>query len=661
MRVPGIRVSGMRVSATLGATGGAGRAPGRQRLGVRCVAISAAVLTAGAVLVGASSAAAMTWSAPVTVSGSDSFPAPSQNGGARTAAFGGVAMDAAGDAVATWMSYADANYDCPCYVRAALRPAGGAFGAPVTLSPAGEAGIGQPGASAALQGFPRVAMDAAGDAIVVWSYDTDPSGGLSSDEQVYASVRPAGSQFADPVQVSTAARGGGSPLVAMDSAGDAEVMYVSWDDGDQVTRVEVAARPAGGAFDAPQLVTGTAYNIASCCDRANLAMSAGGRAAIAVDACSATSYCNSGSPADGTEEVLAATAPAGGAFGTPVAVSPSVAISATHPFGLPPMEDLSSVAIDDQGDTAVLYNDWPSQDSTTAMAATSDAGGAFSPTPATLGTAGSSFPYSVALLGDRTAVAEIGTASGPVEVATRPTGGAFGAPAAVPGTSAATTPAALATAASLAGASGDVLAPLLTSNGAGDASLGASIGSAAGAFDQLATLSASTGGLNDGGGVASAIDKAGDQAVVMWQDGSGPMKVSIGGPPATSPPPSPPATSPPASTPPGSTSGPGPTPSGPSRQARRPNTRITGRSVNGRHRTATFKFKAIGSATGFQCALVTQPKRHQRKARLRFARCRSPKTYNHLARGGHYTFYVRAVGAAGSDRTPASVRIGMRR
>ncbi|MGH3266384.1 MAG: hypothetical protein ACRDNS_30825, partial [Trebonia sp.] len=79
-------------------------------------------------------------------------------------------------------------------------------------------------------------------------------------------------------------------------------------------------------------------------------------------------------------------------------------------------------------------------------------------------------------------------------------------------------------------------------------------------------------------------------------------------------------------------------------------------------RTATFKFKATGpAATGFQCALVKKTNGRHGKAKLRFARCRSPKTYKHLARGAHYTFYVRAIGAAGPDRTPASVRIGVSR
>lgn len=93
----------------------------------------------------------------------------------------------------------------------------------------------------------------------------------------------------------------------------------------------------------------------------------------------------------------------------------------------------------------------------------------------------------------------------------------------------------------------------------------------------------------------------------------------------------------------------------------RPNTRITSKKLNKKTRSVIFKFKAVGKASGFQCALVKQPakshpKSHHKKAKQpkpRFSGCRSPKGYKHLARGGRYVFYVRAVGPGGSDRTPA--------
>lgn len=63
-------------------------------------------------------------------------------------------------------------------------------------------------------------------------------------------------------------------------------------------------------------------------------------------------------------------------------------------------------------------------------------------------------------------------------------------------------------------------------------------------------------------------------------------------------------------------------------------------------RSATFRFTAGGSSTGFQCAL------HKKGKRAKFTGCRSPKRYGNLAEG-RYTFEVRAVGADGDDATPA--------
>jgi predicted phage tail protein len=82
--------------------------------------------------------------------------------------------------------------------------------------------------------------------------------------------------------------------------------------------------------------------------------------------------------------------------------------------------------------------------------------------------------------------------------------------------------------------------------------------------------------------------------------------------------------------------------------AARPNTKIGAASVNSKKGTATFKFNAVGAATGFQCALVS--KKHKKPT---FKKCRSPKTYKLLTQG-NYTFEVRALNAAGIDRSPAT-------
>ena len=75
-----------------------------------------------------------------------------------------------------------------------------------------------------------------------------------------------------------------------------------------------------------------------------------------------------------------------------------------------------------------------------------------------------------------------------------------------------------------------------------------------------------------------------------------------------------------------------------------PGTKITTAMISSKHHQATFTFKAIGTATGFQCALVRTPK-------ASFSACRSPKTYTQL-KPGKYTFEVRALSAAGHG-TPA--------
>jgi hypothetical protein len=84
-----------------------------------------------------------------------------------------------------------------------------------------------------------------------------------------------------------------------------------------------------------------------------------------------------------------------------------------------------------------------------------------------------------------------------------------------------------------------------------------------------------------------------------------------------------------------------------------PNTKIAGEKVSSRKRKATFKFKAIGTSTGFQCALIKHPKRHHKKPRPSYRLCRSPKSYTRL-KPGRYTFLVRAFNVTASDPTPAT-------
>jgi DNA-binding beta-propeller fold protein YncE len=77
-----------------------------------------------------------------------------------------------------------------------------------------------------------------------------------------------------------------------------------------------------------------------------------------------------------------------------------------------------------------------------------------------------------------------------------------------------------------------------------------------------------------------------------------------------------------------------------------PNTKILKAKINSKVGRATFKFKAIGTASGFQCALA---KKHRKS---RFKKCKSPKTYTHL-KTGRYLFEVRALDGGVKDPSPA--------
>jgi hypothetical protein len=148
-----------------------------------------------------------------------------------------VASDAQDDAVAVWLQFDGANYR----VLAAYRPAGGSFGAPQTLSPAGyEAGE------------PRVAMNATGEAVIVWSL----ASGLS--EEVQASTAAPGGAFGAPVALTGPTSVANVPQVALDSHGDTIAVWEGWDGAN--VRIEATTRPAGGGFGEPQYLSPAGNN-----------------------------------------------------------------------------------------------------------------------------------------------------------------------------------------------------------------------------------------------------------------------------------------------------------------------------------------------------------------------------------------------------------------
>jgi hypothetical protein len=155
--------------------------------------------------------------------------------------FGGstpdVALDAQGVAVIVFPALDDSGGGV---VRAATKPAGGAFGAPVDLA------TGVP----TLDDVPRVAMNAGGMAVAVW---TRRSG---ANTIIQSSTRQPGGAFASAINLSAAGADAKNPRVAVNDAGAAAVAWTR-DDG-TVDRVQSRVRPAGqSAFAAVQNLSAT--------------------------------------------------------------------------------------------------------------------------------------------------------------------------------------------------------------------------------------------------------------------------------------------------------------------------------------------------------------------------------------------------------------------
>ncbi len=151
-----------------------------------------------------------------------------------------VAMNDRGDTVVAWTRGEGSDG----VVQAAFRPAGGSFGAPVNLSTGGESAT-----------APRVAIDDAGDATVVW----DRYNGVH--ELVEEATRPAATgSFSKAAVLSNEAESAIQPFVAMNAEGDTAVTWAASNGATQV--VQVAVRPAGGTFDKAVSVSAEAANAA---------------------------------------------------------------------------------------------------------------------------------------------------------------------------------------------------------------------------------------------------------------------------------------------------------------------------------------------------------------------------------------------------------------
>lgn len=235
-----------------------------------------------------------------------------------------VALDPAGDAVVAW---AEKPSGSELVVDAVRRPAGGAFGAPQTLSDGAHTGWN-----------PSVAMGAGGQAAVAWMH----SDGSNERIQVSTSTSP-GALLSAPQTISRAGANGEYPAVAVSASGQAVVAWSEAGTG------EIAGGPVGGSF-------GPVTDLEPFTGEMQLAIDAAGDA-IAVWADREGSV----------NQASAAVRSASGAVSAPVALSSSA--ESVERLG---NEPTVTVGMDAAGDAVAGWND---QVSTVAKVSIFDATG----------------------------------------------------------------------------------------------------------------------------------------------------------------------------------------------------------------------------------------------------------------------------------------------
>jgi hypothetical protein len=257
-----------------------------------------------------------------------------------------VAIDQAGDAIVVWAHFDGANF----VIQAALRPAGAAhFGTPFNVSvppPSPE-----PPQEHAIE--PHVAVDPAGDAVVVWTKRQ----GSTSDQVIQAAVLAHGATtFSSPQNLSPGGQAAESPGVTVDQAGDAVAAWQQFDGSSSM--IDTASLSAfGGTWNAAAAIPSGGV----------------GAPGIAGDAAGDVSLVWSG--ANGTSsDVVFTGRPAGGAFGDELVLS-TPGQHATNP----------QVAVDQAGDAFVV---WQRSDGKNTIISTSVPGTPGSGLPAPPGSVG---------------------------------------------------------------------------------------------------------------------------------------------------------------------------------------------------------------------------------------------------------------------------------
>jgi hypothetical protein len=287
-----------------------------------------------------------------TVTGGIPSAAVELSASGEDAEFPTVAVSQSGAAIVAWTRSNGTDY----IAEAAFRPAGGSFGVPVQLSASGQSAE-----------FPRVAIDAAGDATVVW----ERSNGTNTVIESATRMASTGS-FTASVALSDSSESARNPTVAMDQAGDTAVTWTRSNGSDNIA--QIVERPAGGSFGSTASLSAEGENA----EYPQVALDGSGGATVVwtreatVEVASAALGGSFSTPQplsypalfptiaeDAAGDVLvgfydaevdgAATAfrPAGGLFTSPQIISPP---GKTVRIGGPGDEFQLNVAIDGQGD-----------------------------------------------------------------------------------------------------------------------------------------------------------------------------------------------------------------------------------------------------------------------------------------------------------------------
>jgi hypothetical protein len=355
--------------ANLGSMGSPTPHSGRLRA-VRRLRFAVALSTVAALVAPASAGAAPSWLAPLTISEAGS-----------PAVLPRLAVNANGDALAVWQRSDGSNNR----IQASFRPAGGSFGAPETLSEAGATSF-----------EPQVALNDAGDAVVVWRREGSP-------QRIHAAFRPAGGSFGAPETLSAEAGGGAfNAQVALDPAGDAVAVWQRSDGSD--LRAQAAFRPAGSGWDSPETLSAAGQSA----ELPQVAIDSDGNA-LAI-----------WHRFDGTDDrVQASFRPAGGSFGAADTLSDAGQAAVR-----------AQIAFDANGDALAVWQRFDGSDSR-IQAASRPAGGSFGAVE-TLSDAGLDARAPRIALDAAGDAAVAWRSDNDVQIrvraAIRPAGGSFGAP-----------------------------------------------------------------------------------------------------------------------------------------------------------------------------------------------------------------------------------------